>query len=1698
MRACFRIRRLLLLTVWGLHPGWTPAVVASLPAGTDGAAVFAEDTVYTFHAEDFGFSDPGDQPENRFAGIRLTTAPLTGSLRVDGVTAYAGTFLPMQPVLGREWTPRLSGSWTAVACSADGARVITAGVNTRLMVSADYGVTWEARGPQHDKWNGVASSADGMKLAAVGRSADGGHLYTSADGGETWTERDEVRWWSAVASSADGTRLVAAVTNGQLYVSSDSGLTWLPQATSRNWMSVASSANGARLVAADVAGGIYTSSDFGASWASRVRDGRWYAVASSADGMRLIAGELDSGELMRSIDGGGTWAVVLDNNSWWRSVASSANGMKLIAVGDLVYVSEDGGQEWTLRSSNTAESWQSAAITADGARLYAGGYSKPLQTSVPSLPVLTYVPQAHSRGTPAAAFSFAVQDDGPEPNVDPVPNEFRLNITSVNDAPVAALAVADLFALVSQPFSYQFPAGSFTDVDAGTVFTYTASLADGAPLPAWLSFASSTRTFSGTPAQGDAGIMEVKLTATDDGTPPLSASLVFRLRSSREPQGTDGSIFLDEDTTREFSIADFGFTDANETVPSRFSRVKVTTAPTSGNLYIDNILAPAGSYAAMVPVARTAWAAWNSAEPLGICSSLASSADGQRLAACFSPGFIHTSADGGATWEMRHSQQYWRTITCSADGLRLAAASSGPNSAGGQIHTSTDGGVTWVPRESTRHWNSLSSSADGMKLLASVNGGYLYTSSDGGQTWSERAQAHSWRSTASSSDGMRLAAIALNTTSPPTGTEVFTSTDSGMTWQLRSSSADGNYWTGLAMSADGMKLAALSGVIRLSTDGGSTWRYAPGTTATWSSIATSLDGVRLVASRYPGMIYTSSDSGATWLPHESSRSWGAVASSADGYKLAAGSDASIYTSTAAVPRFHYRPTLNGNGSPFATFTFQVEDEGLGVRILDPTPNTMTIHVAPVADAPALSLAIPDQSATESVAFNYAFPATTFSDADAGTVFTYRAEQADGSPLPAWLTFNAATRTFSGTPGPLQTGALQITVIAMDNGVPPQSASDTFQLVVVPVDNPPRGSDTTQILAEDTTLSLGPASFGFSDPDDRFPNQFASVKLTTLPSAGQLAINGVPVLTVGGSCRMNPVTGEVWTLRQPTPATQSWYGVAISADGMKLAAAVNFGRLYTSTDAGATWTARESSRGWYDIASSADGQRLAAVDRGGLIYLSVDGGVTWTARESARNWRSIASSSDGTKLAAVHEGGQIYVSTDAGANWTARAENRTWYGITVSDDGQRLAAVDRNGFLYTSADAGLTWNARASSHAWRSITASSDGTKLAAIVSSGFIYTSADAGLTWTATGSSRNWLDICSSADGSVLAAVAANDRVYISTNAGQTWTARESSRNWRTITASADGTKLAAAVSGGQIYTSTPLPAQALTYRPAPDASGIPYAQFTFQVEDDGAFGLRLDPAPRTFIFEVRPVNDQPTLNAISDISPLTSENPLPVPLSGISAGGGESQTLTASAVSGNPAFVPHPAVTYASPAATGSLTLQAAPGSYGSAVITVIVQDNGGTADGGMDTQTRSFTVRRPSPFQNWAAENNLPADPAAAEGAYLLRFAFGLDGRASARPDLIADSGGVIQRGFPAVHAASGPAMQQAVFARRKDAALTYIPQFSHDLTHWESSSLAPVKTGEDAVVEAFSLPFPTALSDGREARYFRLRVTTPVAD
>ncbi|HWQ37442.1 MAG TPA: putative Ig domain-containing protein [Burkholderiales bacterium] len=96
-----------------------------------------------------------------------------------------------------------------------------------------------------------------------------------------------------------------------------------------------------------------------------------------------------------------------------------------------------------------------------------------------------------------------------------VSDVFDVTVANTNDAPVVATPLADQSVTAGSAFSFSFGAGAFADEDAGDSLSYSASLAEGSPLPVWLSFDPVVRTFSGTAGEDDVGSLQVWVTATD-------------------------------------------------------------------------------------------------------------------------------------------------------------------------------------------------------------------------------------------------------------------------------------------------------------------------------------------------------------------------------------------------------------------------------------------------------------------------------------------------------------------------------------------------------------------------------------------------------------------------------------------------------------------------------------------------------------------------------------------------------------------------------------------------------------------------------------------------------------------------------------------------------------------------------------------------------------------------------------------------------------------------------------------------------------------------------------------------------------------------------------------------------------------------------------------------------------------------------
>ena len=169
----------------------------------------------------------------------------------------------------------------------------------------------------------------------------------------------------------------------------------------------------------------------------------------------------------------------------------------------------------------------------------------------------------------------------------------------------------------------------------------------------------------------------------------------------------------------------------------------------------------------------------------------------------------------------------------------------------------------------------------------------------------------------------------------------------------------------------------------------------------------------------------------------------------------------------------YTPAVDFNGTEVVTYT--VSDGTL----TDET-GTLTVTVTPVNDAPTItSTAVTE--ATEDVAYTYEI---TTEDID-GDLVTVSA-----TGLPSWLTLT--DNTLSGTPTEGETGS-EITITATDDGEGALTATQTFTIVVTPVNDAPTITSTA------VTEATEDVAYTYEITTEDIDGDLVTVSATGLPS-----------------------------------------------------------------------------------------------------------------------------------------------------------------------------------------------------------------------------------------------------------------------------------------------------------------------------------------------------------------------------------------------------------------------------------------------------------------------------------------------------------------------------------------------------------------------------------------------------------------------
>ncbi|MEJ1237449.1 DUF6443 domain-containing protein [Chryseolinea sp. T2] len=159
----------------------------------------------------------------------------------------------------------------------------------------------------------------------------------------------------------------------------------------------------------------------------------------------------------------------------------------------------------------------------------------------------------------------------------------------------------------------------------------------------------------------------------------------------------------------------------------------------------------------------------------------------------------------------------------------------------------------------------------------------------------------------------------------------------------------------------------------------------------------------------------------------------------------------------------------------------------------------TVSQAAGNQAPVVASYLLDKSVVTGQTLTYQFPLHSFMDPNAGTTLTYTATLASGAALPSWLTFNAATRTFTGSPAAANAGFYDVKVTANDGAG--GTVSDVFMITVT---QPGTTAFYRGININGPALTIDGNSWqaGLSNPNLTFANQagvFENQSVTLIPA-----------------------------------------------------------------------------------------------------------------------------------------------------------------------------------------------------------------------------------------------------------------------------------------------------------------------------------------------------------------------------------------------------------------------------------------------------------------------------------------------------------------------------------------------------------------------------------------------------------------------
>lgn len=171
-------------------------------------------------------------------------------------------------------------------------------------------------------------------------------------------------------------------------------------------------------------------------------------------------------------------------------------------------------------------------------------------------------------------------------------------------------------------------------------------------------------------------------------------------------------------------------------------------------------------------------------------------------------------------------------------------------------------------------------------------------------------------------------------------------------------------------------------------------------------------------------------------------------------------------------------------------------------------------------APVVSNSLVDKVATVGANLTYTFASNTFTDSN-GDALTYTATLANGSSLPSWLSFNAATRTFSGVPPTTGTETIRVTANDGKGGL----VSDDFLLSVNSSSTTAQAVVSFSLINADTEQEIKILSAGEVLNLATLPTKNLSIRANANP----VAVGSVKFVLSGALSKTQIETGSPYAL-----------------------------------------------------------------------------------------------------------------------------------------------------------------------------------------------------------------------------------------------------------------------------------------------------------------------------------------------------------------------------------------------------------------------------------------------------------------------------------------------------------------------------------------------------------------------------------------